>query len=35
MLLEGFSVELLVDGKFLREYSEPVDKRTVHIIFQC
>jgi hypothetical protein len=29
MLLGGFSLELLVDGKLLKEYSEPVDKRTV------
>ncbi|RIA83346.1 hypothetical protein C1645_833993 [Glomus cerebriforme] len=28
MLLGGFSLELLVDGKLLKEYSEPVYKRT-------
>ncbi|GBB89307.1 hypothetical protein RclHR1_00160023 [Rhizophagus clarus] len=28
MLLGGFSLELLVDGKLLKEYSEPIDKRT-------
>lgn len=31
MLLGGFSLELLVDGKLLKEYNESVDKRTVHI----
>ncbi|CAB4488446.1 hypothetical protein RhiirA5_499575 [Rhizophagus irregularis] len=28
MLLGGFSLELLVDGKLLKEYNESVDKRT-------
>lgn len=31
MLLGGFSLELLVDGKLLKEYNESVDKRTVNI----